>query len=118
MVLVLGDDASDVQGWMEQARTSARRADGSYVPFGFVLPAEAEPIVQPYFSQPNVLHVAGKQGALAYQQLRGAAGMPAAQIAAEVGQQRFSQLLYLALLLIGALAVGIHSAIGRRRNQL
>ena len=114
MVLVLSDEASDVQGWMEQVRTSAQRADGSYVPFAFVLPSETTPIVQPYLGQPNVLHLAGKQGALAYQQQRGIAD---AQVVAEAGQMRFSLLLYLALLIVGAVVVGIHSAATRGRNR-
>jgi hypothetical protein len=114
MVLVLSDEASDVQGWMEQVRPSAQRADGSSVPFAFVLPAETAPIVQPYLGQPNVFHLAGKQGALAYQQQRGNAD---ARIVAEAGQQRFSLLLYLILLVVGALVVGIYSAATRGRNR-
>ena len=114
MVLVLSDEASDVQGWMEQVRPSAQHADGSYVPFAFVLPAETAPIVQPYLGQPNVLHLAGKQGALAYAQQSGAA---AAQVGAETSQFRFSLLLYLALLVVGALAVGMYSLATRGRSR-
>jgi hypothetical protein len=114
MVLVLADDASDVQGWMEQVRPGAQRPDGAQVPFGFLLPAEAAPIVQPYLRLPAVDHLAGKQGALAYQQLRGE--LSNQQIAAEAGQQRMSALGYIALFLIGALVVGGAAAAARRRT--
>ena len=114
-ILVLADDASDVQGWMEQVRPSARKADGAPVPIDFLLPAEAEPIAQPYLMLPGIERLAGKQGALAYQQLRGGAGMSEAQIASEASQQRLSLLAYLALAVVGAIGVGIAAAIGRRR---
>ena len=117
MIMVLGDEAADVQGWMEQVRPSARHPDGSYVPMAFLLPAEAEPIVQPYLNQPNVLHLAGKQGALAYQQLYGVNGASLIRVTAETSQQRFSLLLYLALLVIGAVVVGLYSAANRGRNR-
>lgn len=117
MVLVLTDDASDVQGWMEQVHPSAGRTDGSYVPFGFLMPAETAPIVQPYLSQANVTHLDGRQGALAYQQLRGDSGLPAAQVAAEAGQQRLGTLAYLLLLLVGAIGVGVYSAATRGRKR-
>jgi hypothetical protein len=117
MVLVLADEPADVQGWMEQVHPSATRADGSSVPFGFLLPAETAPIVQPYLSQANVYHLAGKQGALAYQQLRGDSGATPEQLASQAGQQRFSLLIYLALFLLGALGVGVNRAVAVGRKQ-
>jgi hypothetical protein len=112
MILVLADEAQDVQGWMEQVQRSARQ-----VPFGFLLPAETTPVVQPYLSQPGIFHLAGAQGALAYQSLRGGSGMPAAQITREISQQRLSLLVFVALLLVGAIIVGIGAAARRGRSS-
>jgi len=109
MVMVLADEAQDVQGWMEQVHRSARQ-----VPFGFLLPAETTPVVQPYLSQAGIFHLAGKQGALAYQSLRGDSGMPTAQIARETTQQRLSMLVFIVLLLVGAVIVGTSTAARRR----
>ena len=86
------------------------------VPFAFLLPAETTPVAQPYLSQPGIFHLAGKQGALAYQSLRGGSGMPAAQIARETTQQRLSLLVFIALLLVGAIVVGAGAAAARRRR--
>jgi hypothetical protein len=108
MIMVLADEAQDVQGWMEQVHRSAQQ-----VPFGFLLPAEATPVVQPYLSQPGIYHLAGKSGALAYQSLRGGSGMPVEQIAQESAQYRLSLLIFVALLLVGA-AIGGASAAARR----
>ena len=77
---------------------------------------EAAPVVQPYLSQPGVFHLAGKQGALAYQSLRNDGVMPAAQIAREASQQRLSMLLFIVLLLVGAILVGLSAAAARRRR--
>jgi len=112
MILVLGDEASDVQGWMEQVHRSAPQ-----VPLGFLLPAETTPIVQPYLRQPGIFHLAGGQGALAYQGLRGDSGMPASQVAAAATQQRASILIYIVLFLIGAIVVGVSSAVARGRTR-
>jgi hypothetical protein len=111
MVMVLADEAQDVQGWMEQVHRSANQ-----VPFAFLLPNETTPVAQPYLSQPGIFHLAGKQGALAYHSLRGDNGMPAAQIARETTQQRLSLLVFIALLLLGALIVGVGTAVARRRR--
>ncbi|MEO7912728.1 MAG: hypothetical protein ABIV47_24010 [Roseiflexaceae bacterium] len=111
MVMVLADEAQDVQGWMEQIHRSARQ-----VPLAFLLPNETTPVAQPYLSQSGIFHLAGKQGALAYQSLRGDSGMPAAQIARETTQQRLSLLVFIALLLLGALIVGVGAAVARRRR--
>ena len=92
MIMVLADEAQDVQGWMEQVHRSVPQT-----PFGFLLPAEATPVVQPYLSQPGIYHLAGKSGALAYQSLRGGSGMPTEQIAQESAQYRLSLLIFVAL---------------------
>jgi hypothetical protein len=115
MVLVLADESADVQGWMEQVHPGARRPDGSFVPFGFLLPAEAAPIAQPYLSLPSIEELAGKQGALAYQYLRGGSDMPIEQVGAEAAQQRLSALAFVALFVIGAIVVGAAAAAARRR---
>jgi hypothetical protein len=113
MVMVLADEAQDVQGWMEQVHRSAKQ-----VPFAFLLPNETTPVAQPYLSQPGIFHLAGKQGALAYQSLRGDSGMPAVQIAREITQQRLSLLVYIGVLLLGALIAGVSAAVARRRRAL
>lgn len=110
-ILVLADDASDVQGWMEQIHRSAPD-----VPLGFLLPAEAAPIVQPYLKQPGILHLAGKQGALAYQALLGADGVGAEVVGRESAQQRLGVLLFVVLLLLGTFASGLTSIAARRRK--
>jgi hypothetical protein len=81
----------------------------------FLLPAETTPVVQPYLSQPGIFHLAGKQGALAYQSLRGDSAVSAEQIARETTQQRLSILLFIALLLVGAVIDGIGTAARRRK---
>jgi hypothetical protein len=110
MMMVLADEAQDVQGWMEQVHRSAKQ-----VPLAFLLPAETTPVVQPYLSQPGIFHLAGKQGALAYQSLRGDSAVSAEQIARETTQQRLSILLFIALLLVGAVIDGIGTAARRRK---
>ncbi|HWQ15134.1 MAG TPA: hypothetical protein VNL77_20215, partial [Roseiflexaceae bacterium] len=116
MIVVLADDAFDVQAWMEQIHPALAAQEGTPArPLLFLLPAEAEPIVQPYLQSQGVLHLAGYQGALAYQSLRGEdlAGTPVAQA---VGQQRFATLAFVALLLLGALVVGVSMAARRWRS--
>jgi hypothetical protein len=110
MILVLADDSADVQSWMEQVHRSAPQ-----VPLGFLLPAETAPIVQPYLKQPQIYHLAGKQGALAYEQLRSTDDTSSALIAREVGQQRLSILIFIGLFVLGAIAVGVAQATKRRR---
>ncbi len=115
MTLVLADDAADVQAWMEQVRpVTDATADEPAQPMAFLLPAEAEPIVQPYMVQPDVFHLSGANGALAYQALRGddAAG---GDLIAAAGRQRFAALALAALLTLGALA-GLISRIASRRS--
>ena len=112
--------------WLKKGRAGIRRGPFSVcyrpspgaqqVPFAFLLPNETTPVAQPYLSQPGIYHLAGKQGALAYQSLRGDSGMPAAQIARETTQQRLSLLMFIVLLLLGALVVGVGAAMARRRS--
>ena len=105
MMMVLADEAQDVQGWMEQVHRVARQ-----VPLAFLLPAETAPLVQPYLTQPGILHLAGKQGALAYQGSSGGIGMTLEQIALESGQQRLSLLVFVVVLLVGVIVVGASTA--------
>jgi hypothetical protein len=106
MILVLADDSSDVQSWAEQIYRVVPQT-----PLAFLLPAEAAPIVQPYLQPPRdpgdvqIGHLAGKHGALAYEQLRGSEQTPAVQVAREIGQLRLSILVYISLLLVGGIAV-------------
>lgn len=112
LILVLADDTPDVQGWMEQVYPLTRGAPP--VPFGFLLPEEAAPIVRPYMNQPDVYYVAGTRGALAYAALDQSTTMPAATIATEAERQRLATLLFVAVLLIGLVSSGIAAAIRRR----
>jgi hypothetical protein len=114
MKLVLADDASDVQGWAEQIFRPARQQ-----PLAFLLPAEAAPIVQPYLQPPRnpgetqIGHLAGKQGALAYEHLRGSGQTSSVQVAREIGQQRLGVLVFVILLLVGGIAVMASGALRR-----
>jgi hypothetical protein len=114
MILVLADDASDVQGWAEQVyRVVPRR------PLTFLLPAEAAPIVQPYLQPPRnsaqvqIGHLAGKQGALAYEHLRGSGQTPSVQVSREIGQQRLGILVFVVLLLVGGITAMARGALRR-----
>jgi hypothetical protein len=115
MLLVLADEPSDVQGWVEQIHRSVPQKA-----LAFLLPAETAPIVQPYLQQPRgpqyapIYHLAGKQGALAYEQLRGTGHTPTVQIAREIGQQRLGILVFVALLVVGGIVIGINSTMRRR----
>jgi hypothetical protein len=117
MLLVLADQASDVQSWVEQIRRSVPQT-----PLAFLLPAESVPLVEPYLQPPRdarftqIYHLAGKQGALAYEHLRGAQHTLGLQIEREIGQFRLSLLVFVALLLIGGMLVGISGALRRGRS--
>jgi hypothetical protein len=118
MLLVLADEPSDVQGWIEQIHRSVPQKA-----LAFLLPAETAPIVQPYLQQPRgpqyapIYHLAGKQGALAYEQLRGTGHTPAVQIARETGQQRLGILVFVALLVIGGIVIGVNSTMRQRATS-
>jgi hypothetical protein len=109
MVLVLGDDSVDVQGWMEQVHPTSQD-----VPFAFLLPAEATPIIQPYLQLRDVYHLSGERGALAYQAVR-TGGSVSEQLAIAVGRQRLSLLVFVGLLLVGGIISGIAAAFRRRK---
>ncbi len=109
-VLVLADEPLDVQGWMEQIHRSVPQK-----PITFLLPAETAPITQPYMRQPNVYYLAGKSGALAYEELRGAAATDGS-IQAQYGQQRLGLLVFAALLLVSIVIGGARAAANRGRN--
>jgi hypothetical protein len=114
MVLVLADDAPDVQAWMEQIRPPTdATVDALGIPMAFLLPAEATPIIQPYLVQPNVLHLAGQAGALTYQSQRAVADE---QIAVQIGQQRLSVLIFVGLLVAGAVIATVGALAQRRRG--
>jgi hypothetical protein len=114
MTLVLADDAADVQGWAEQVYRVVPQK-----PLAFLLPAEAAPIVQPYLQPPRnpaqvqIGHLAGKQGALAYEHLRGSGQTPNVQVLREIGQQRLGVLVFVVLLLVGGVAVVASGALRR-----
>ncbi len=115
MIVVLADDAGDVQSWFEQIRRSVPQ-----LPLAFLLPAEAAPIVQPYLQASRdpqiapIYHLAGKQGALAYEQLRGSGHTADVQVERETGQQRLGILVFVVLLLIGGIVVGVGGTLRRR----
>jgi hypothetical protein len=110
MIVVMVDDPSDVQGWMEQIHRAAPQ-----VPIAFLLPAEANPLIQPYTQLANVYYLAGKQGALAYRGLRSAEPAETASIAREAGAQRAGVLSFVVLFLVGALVMGLAAAARPKR---
>jgi hypothetical protein len=109
-VLVLADEPLDVQGWMEQIHRVVPQK-----PIAFLLPAETAPITQPYMRQKNVYYLAGKSGALAYEELRGTTASDGS-IQVQYGQQRLGLLIFAALLLI-SIVIGAASAATRRRRN-
>ncbi len=115
MIVVLADDAVDVQSWFEQIRRNTTQ-----LPIAFLMPEEASPIVQPYLQQSRdtdqapILHLAGKHGALAYEHLRGENHSPAVQVEREIGQERLGVLVFVLLLLIGGIATGVSEMVRRR----
>ncbi len=109
MAIVFADEPTDVQGWMEQIRPTMKK------PIAFLVPAGVQPISQPYFRQPGIFSLAGIQGALAYEQLRG--GADTTQTMLQTSQLRLATLLFCALLVIGLMIVLARSAINRPRSQ-
>jgi hypothetical protein len=110
MIMVIADEPQDVQGWMEQVHSQAAQ-----VPLTLLLPLEAAPVVQPYLRSPTVRYLAGKSGALGYEQARGGE-MGAAAIAAS-GQLPFAVAVFIALLLLGAVVVALGDALGGRKRS-
>ena len=104
MIIVMADQPQDVQAWMEQVYPMARK-----VPLVFLLPQEAQPLVQPYLRLPNVYHLAGLQGTLA---LTG--GDPqgdSGAVARSTGQLWFAVVVFLVLLAGGSVV----ALVGRQR---
>jgi hypothetical protein len=94
LIVVMADQPLDVQAWMEQIHSRATQ-----VPIAFLVPSETQPLVQPYLRGDNVLHLAGKQGALAYTAQENTA--TTANIAQDTGRQNFAIAVFVALLIIG-----------------
>ncbi|NTV63783.1 MAG: hypothetical protein HGA65_09635 [Oscillochloris sp.] len=109
MIIVLGDQSQDVQVWMEQVHTAAPS-----VPITFLMPQEAEPLVQPYLHLPNVYHLAGLQGSLALQALHQDADHTA--IAQATGQQSLAIVTFVVLLVCSSIGVAIARARRSRRG--
>jgi hypothetical protein len=109
MIIVLADQPQDVQVWMEQVHSAAPA-----VPVAFLMPQEAEPIVQPYLRLPNVYHLAGLRGALALSAL--ATGADGAAIARATGQQSLAVLVFVILLIGGGLGMALARARRSRRG--
>ncbi|MBP1465422.1 hypothetical protein EYB53_006860, partial [Candidatus Chloroploca sp. M-50] len=109
MILVLADEAQDVQSWMEQVHRAAPE-----VPITFLLPNEAQPLAQPYLRLPNVYHLAGQQGALAL--LSTDADSDSATIAAATGQLSFAVVVFLVLLVGGSL-ISLRTRPGRPKGD-
>ncbi len=108
LILVLADQPQDVQVWMEQVHRQVR----DQVPIAFLLPQEAQPLAQPYLRLPNVYALAGQRGALALlasdvtaDQATLARDVTADQatLARSTGQLGFAVIVFVALLLIGAI---------------
>ncbi|MGQ9828661.1 MAG: hypothetical protein ACUVSW_12440, partial [Roseiflexus sp.] len=114
LIIVLADDTPDVQGWMEQVYPQAQAGDNP-VPFVFLLPEEAAPIVQPYMRQSGVTALAGRRGALAYAAADQNAGSPDPTVARSIAQQRLATLLFAFVLLFGLASVG-GAALHRRQR--
>ncbi|MCG8349268.1 MAG: hypothetical protein MI924_15985, partial [Chloroflexales bacterium] len=106
MIVVMADQPLDVQAWMEQIHSRATQ-----VPIAFLIPSETQPLVQPYLRGANVLHLAGKQGALAYTAQGNTA--TTASIAQDTGRQNFAIAAFVALLIVGA---GIGALLRMRRS--
>lgn len=110
MVVVMADDAQDVQGWMEQVRPQMKNE----TPMVLLMPAETTPVVQPYLQQPGVFGLSGRLGALGYDQQRSGDVATAAQAAS--GQVPFAIICFVALALLGGIIGAIMAAIQRRRT--
>ncbi|PDW00845.1 hypothetical protein [Candidatus Chloroploca asiatica] len=109
MILVLADEAQDVQAWMEQVHRAAPA-----VPITFLLPNEAQPLAQPYLRLPKVYHLAGQQGALAL--LSTDADSDSATIAATTGQLSFAVVVFL-VLLAGGVLISLGTRPGRPKGD-
>jgi hypothetical protein len=98
MIVVIANQTQDVRSWIEQVHRIAPQ-----VPMVFLLPSETAPIVQPYLDQPGILHLVGKQGALAYEAQISTTSEGQAAIAAESGHYHFTVLIFLILTAAGVI---------------
>jgi len=110
MILVMADQPQDVQAWMEQVRPAA-----GDVPIAFLLPQEAQPLVQPYLSLDGVYHIAGLQGALAF--AAGAPNADQAALARSAGQLSLAVVVFVVLLLLGAAGAALSRSRRRRGDS-
>jgi hypothetical protein len=96
MVVVMADQAQDVQSWMEQVYRVYPE-----VPMVMLVPNEVAPVVQPYLRSPNVLYLVGKRDAMTYNEVRGGDRMT--ELAARSdGQLAFAVIVFMLLFVIGA----------------
>jgi hypothetical protein len=101
MIVVMADQAQDVQGWIEQVYRTVPD-----VPMVMLVPSEVEPVVQPYLSLNNVYALAGKRDALTYTELRGGSEADAAQAARSDAQLVLAIIVFI-VLLVGGAVVGL-----------
>jgi hypothetical protein len=106
LIIVVADEAQDVQGWVEQVRSQVPG-----VPMALVTPSEIGPFARPYLTRGELLvgedtrgplvALVGAQDALAYNNLRGGDDAAAAQLRALVGTRNLGLMLFVALLAVG-----------------
>ena len=115
-IIVLADEPSTVQGWMEQVHRGGLRAGNADVPpITLLLPEEVNPVVQPYTTLPGVTSLAGRQGALAYAAL--GAAQPRETVAFQSSLQRLGILAFVVLALLGGVVIAIADAARSRRRR-
>jgi hypothetical protein len=108
MIVVMADEAQDVQNWMQQIHSRAPQ-----VPMVFLLPAEVQPVVQPYLRGANVYALSGRQGAYDYSLLRGESNSGLLSVQSS-GQLGLLTAAFVALALIGAV-VGLFTRPRQKR---
>jgi hypothetical protein len=96
MIVVMADQAQDVQSWMEQVHRVVRD-----VPMVMLLPAEVAPVAQPYLRQPGIASLVGKRDALTYNEVRQGTASASAQAVQDDGKLAFAVLIFVVLLVVG-----------------
>jgi hypothetical protein len=109
MMIVLGDEPSDMQGWMEQVRPSY---PGS---MAFLIPSGVKPVSQPYFTQPKTYVLAGTAEAQAFVQQIG--GPDTGAFARQAAALRFATLSLVGVMLLGLLIAFAIDLSARRKAQ-
>jgi hypothetical protein len=109
LIVVVADEAQDVQGWVEQVRSRAPQ-----VPMALIVPSESGPFVRPYLTRGELLGandphaplvaLIGAQEALAYRSLSGGDPALQQQLQALVGARNLGLGLFVLLVLVGGLA--------------